>query len=193
MRSFVRNLDAKTITGIAGLVLVVLGLSYAYWVISRPPVDTTVAVEAPVAPVIKKVKKRTTPVKSVKTFAPEAKANLKLPPAVIASETTFVTGATPVAPSERRVTVSSVLDTGTGETTLFTKPEPLPWFAVEARGEARVDVGYKMQKGAPTPAPVARLSVTHNFVQVKGFHAGVNAAIDTDGEVFAGVGIGYRW
>ena len=186
-------MNTKTIIGIAGLLLVVSGLSYAYWVVSRPLVDTTVAVEAPVAPVIKKVKKRTTPVKQVQTFAPEAKANLKLPPAVIASETQFVTGATTVSPSERRVTVSSVLDTGTGETTLFTKPEPLPWFAVEARGEARVDVGYKMQKGSPTPAPVARLSVTHNFVQVKGFHAGVNAAIDSDSSAFIGVGIGYRW
>jgi hypothetical protein len=89
--------------------------------------------------------------------------------------------------------VTSVLDTKTGETTAYTKPEPYPWLAVESRGEARFDYGYKITKGSTVPLPVGRLSVTHNFVQVKALHMGVNVAIDTDGTAFAGVGLSYRW
>lgn len=186
-------MNLKTVF-ISGTIVLVLGtLGYGYWWYTRSPVDTTVAVVAKPAPVIKKVKKRTITPKKVRVYAPAAKANLKLPPAVIANEREQVTGATTVQPSERRVTVTSVLNTETGETTTYTKPEPLPWFAVESRGEARIDVGYKWKRGIPAPVQIGRLSIRHDFLQVKGFHAGVNAAIDSDGELFAGVGIGYRW
>ena len=177
-----------------GTIVLILGTAgYGYWWFSRPPVDTAVAVVAAPAPAVKKVKKVRTAVKSVETYVPEAKANLKLPPLVIADETKQVTGATTVKPSERSVTITSVIDTQTGGTTVYSKPEPLPWLAVESRGEARLDLGYKYQRGIPTPVQTVRLSVTHNFVQVKGFHLGVNAAIDTDGTLFAGLGVGYRW
>lgn len=186
-------MNTKTVTGIAGLTLLVAVGAYGYWVFSHPPVDTTVATIAAPAPAVKKVKKRAVPVKQVVVYAPEAKANLKLPPAVIASDREQVTGATTVQPSEHRVTVTSVLNTETGETTTYTKPKPLPWFAVESRGEARVDVGYKLKRGIPAPVQVGRLSIRHDFLQVKGFHAGVNAAIDSDSELFLGIGVGYRW
>lgn len=185
-----------SITNLVGLVVLagVLAIGgYTYWVFSRPKVDTTVAVIAKPAPVIAKVKKRVIKPRRVIVYVPEAKAKLKLPPLVIANENQQVTGATTVKPSERSVTVTSVLDTQTGETTTYAKPEPLPWFAVEARGEARVDVGYKWVRGVPSPVQVGRLSVRHDFVQVKGFHAGVNAAIDTDASLFVGLGVGYRW
>lgn len=175
-------------------IAILLGLGgYGYWWFSRPPVVTSVAVVASVAPAVKKVKKVRTPVKSVQTYVPEAKLKLSLPPAVITDETKQVTGATTVPPSERRVTVTSVLDTGTGETTTYSKSEPLPWFAVEARGEARIDMGYKWVRGVSAPVQVGRLSIHHNFLQVKGFHLGVNASIDSDMERFVGIGMGYRW
>ena len=182
----------KTLNILGISILVGIG-GYGYWWFSRPPVDTAVAVVAAPAPAVKKVKKVRTPVKSVETYAPEAKTNLKLPPLIVADETKQVTGATTVPPSERRVTVTSVLDTATGETTTYTKPEPPPWLAVESRGEARLDVGYKFKRGIPTAVQTVRLSLTHNFVQVKGFHVGVNAAIDSDITMFVGLGVGYRW
>ena len=186
-------MNTKTITGVVGLVLILLAGGYGYWWVSRPVVDTTVAVVASTAPAVKKVKKRTVKVKQVQVYAPEAKANLKLPPVVISDETKQVTGATTVSSSERPITVTSVLDTRTGETTTYTKPEPLPWFALESRGEARIDVGYKWVRGIPVPVQVGRLSVRHDFVQVKGFHVGVNASIDSDIDRFIGIGVGYRW
>ncbi|MDA8260211.1 MAG: hypothetical protein M0Z99_32035 [Betaproteobacteria bacterium] len=175
--------------------LVIGALLYAFWFFSRPKVDTTVAVEAPVAPVIAAVPKVDTPVNRgvVRTFKPTAKANLKLPEAVVKNDSQQVTSATIVAPSERRVTVTSVIDAQTGETTAYTKPEPYPWIAVESRGEARLDYGYKLTRGSVTPMPVGRLSVTHNFVQLKALHVGVSAALDTDGAAFVGVGLAYRW
>jgi hypothetical protein len=182
--------------GGAGLVLAAACAFGIYSVALRfmpPEPEVAVATLAPTASAVKKVKKVTAPVKSVEVYAPEAKANLKLPPAVIADADKQVTSATTVRPSERSITVTSVLDTATGETVAYQKAEPLPWFAVEARGEARFDYGYKVQPGPLEARPVGRLSVTHNFVQVKGFHVGVNGSVDTDGGAFGGVGIGYRW
>lgn len=180
-----------------GVILAALGMvaaaGYGVWLYTRPPVDTTVAVIAKPAPVIAKVKKKVVKPKQVIVYADEAKAKLKLPASVIASATQQVTGATTVRPSERAVTVTSVLDTVTGETTTYTKPEPYPWVSVESRGEARLDYGYKLSRGELIPKPVGRLSVTHSFIQIKAVHVGVNIAIDTDGTAFAGVGLSYRW
>jgi len=175
--------------------LVLTALAYAFWWFMRQRVDTSVAVEAPIARAIAKVEQVDTPVAGgqVRTFKPAAKVKAKLPPAVIANPDQQVTGATTVKPTERPVTVTSVIDTKTGETTTFSKPDPYPWLAVESRGEVRFDYGYKASRGKPIPMPVGRLSVVHDFVQVKGFHAGVNGALDTDGTTFVGVGVGYRW
>lgn len=179
---------------ILGTIVLSLGtIGYGLWLVTRPPVDTTVAVESKPAAAVSKVRKVTTKVQSVQTFAPEAKANLKLPPLVIADADKHVISATTVEPTERRMTVTSVLDTQTGETTTYTKPETYPWFAVESRGEARLDIGYKVDRHTLVPRPVGRLSVTHSFAQVKASHLGVNVAIDTDGTAFAGVGLSYRW
>lgn len=188
-------MNKNWVGGIVLLLVAAIG-GYAFWWFARPPVDTTVATVAVVAPVIAKVEKVDTPITGgkVRTYKPAAKTKLKLPPAVIADQQQQVTGATTVAPSERKVTVTSVIDARTGETTTYSKPEPYSWVpAFESRGEARFDYGYKAQRGQPIPMPVGRLSVVHDFVQVKGFHAGVNVALDTDGTAFAGVGIGYRW
>lgn len=178
-------------TCLLGLATIAAISAYQWW--NKPPVDTTVAVIAKPAPVIAKAKKKVVKPKQVIVYADEAKAKLKLPPSVLANAEQQVTGATVVSPSERRVTVTSVLDTRTGETTTYTKPEPYPWLAVESRGEARFDVGYKITREALVPMPVGRLTVTHNFLQVKALHLGVNAAVDSDGTAFVGVGLAFRW
>lgn len=178
------------------VLLIILALAYAlWWFFGRPKADIRVATEAPNAGALRRAEQIDTPLPAgkVRTFKPAIKEKLKLPPAVIADPQKQVTDATTVKPTERPTTVTSVIDTKTGETTLFSKPEPYPWLAVESRGEARFDYGYKLTKGNVVPMPVGRLSVTHNFIQVKALHAGVNVAIDTDGQAFAGVGLSYRW
>ena len=187
------TISRSTVVLSLGIVAVSLAGGYAFWWYTRPPVDTTVAVIAKPAPVIAKVKKRVIKPKQVVVYAEEAKAKLKLPATVIANPDQHVTGATTVQPSERRITVTSVLDTTTGETTTYSKPEPYPWVSVESRGEARLDYGYKLSRGELVPKPVGRLSVTQSVVQIKALHLGVNVAIDTDGSMFAGVGLSYRW
>jgi hypothetical protein len=183
----------KWVAGIGVLALIGAAGVSGYRFLTKPPVDTTVAVEAPVAPTIAKVKKRIIKPKQVVVYAPEAKAKLKLPPAVLANTEAQVIGATTVAPSERRVTVTSVLDATTGETTTYTKPEPYPLLAVESRGEARFSYGYKLTRDSPVPTPVGRLSLTQDFVQIKALHIGVTAALDTDRSAFIGLGLAYRW
>ncbi len=178
------------------LVLVVIAaIGYAVWLFKQPRTNTAEAAQVVTAPVVAKVPTVQTPVKggAVRTLKPAAKAKLKLPEPVIQNDDQQVTSAAVVAPSERKTTVTSVIDTKTGETTVFTKPEPYPWLAVESRGEARLDYGYKITRGEPVPRPVSRLSVTHNFIQVKALHVGVNAALDSDGSTFIGIGLSYRW
>ncbi len=183
----------RMIAGVIGGFLVLAAVYSAYQWMQAPAVNTTVAHVATVAPVLAKTKKVTTAMHSIQTYAPEAKANLKLPPAVIASTTQQVTGAATVEVSEHKQTVTSVVDTVTGETTTYVKDEPLPWIDIEHRGEARLDVGYKIDARTQIPQRVGRLSVVHDFLQMKAVHFGVAASIDTTGEAFAGVGLGYRW
>lgn len=175
--------------------IVIAMIAYVVWLFKQQRADTTEATQAAVAPIVAKIPTVQTPIKSktVRTFKPAAKAKLKLPEPVIQNDDQQVTSATVVAPSERKTTVSTVIDTKTGETTAYVKPEPYPWLAVESRGEARLDYGYKMTRGELVPKPVSRLSVTHNFIQVKALHVGVNAALDSDGTAFVGVGLAYRW
>lgn len=178
------------------LVLIVVAMiAYFWWLLKQPKPDQAVAAETPTAPVVVKVPTVKTPIAggTVRTLKPAAKVKLKLPEPVVQNDDQQVTSATVVAPSERKTTVSTVIDTKTGETTAYSKPEPYPWLAVESRGEARLDYGYKMTRGELTPRPVSRLSVTHNFIQVKALHVGVNAALDSDGTAFVGVGLAYRW
>jgi len=178
---------------IATGIIVALALGYGYWHSQQPVADTTVAVESKPAAAVARTKRVSTPVKSVQTYEPRAKADLKLPAAIIADADKQVTSATTIPPSERRVTVTSVVDVQTGETKTYQKPEPYPWIAVESRGEARLDLGYKIDRRTLVPAVVGRLTVTHSFLQLKALHAGVNVAVDTDGTAFAGVGLSYRW
>ena len=177
-----------------GILAVALVGGYGFWWFIQPKVDTSVAVIAPVAPIIAKVDKVDTPVKMVRTYKPIAKTKLKLPPLVIANVDQQVTGATTVAPSERKVTVTSVLDTKTGETTTYSKSEPYSWIpSFESRGEARLDLIYKVDARTHAPQQAGRLMITQDFLQLKAVHLGGTASIDTKGEMIIGVGVGYRW
>lgn len=190
-----RQRGSVTLIVLGVVVALALAGGFAY-LIYRPAPAPAVdeAVKAPPAPAIAKVAKVVTLVpKGVQTYKPEAKARLKLPPAIVQDATQHVVAATTVADTGRPQTVTAVLNADTGQVETYVKQEPLPWISFHQRGQARVAMGYKFDPRTRVPQRVGRLSLEHDFMQVKALSAGVVASIDTDGAAFVGVGVAYRW
>lgn len=174
------------------LVFIVAGASLRHFM-QPSPVSATVAVESRPAAAVRLAPKVSVKMKSpIKAYKPDTKAKLRLPDAVIADNDKQVLAATTIRSSERPQTVTTVIDAGTGDSKTYVKSEPLPWVATESRGEVRIDYAYKF-RASPVPTPVVRLTLRHDVIQVKGFHLGLNATVDTDRDAFIGVGVGYRW
>lgn len=169
---------------------VVLGLMY---MVLREPTRPP-AVPSEPAKALKSVPKEEVTISApVKVYAKPAAKKLNLPKDVQTSTTERVLAATQVQPSDRRQTVTTTLDTATGESRQFVQADPFPWVALEHRGEVRLSGGYKFSQNYVTPKPVARLSVSYEAVRIKALTVGVVAQVDSDGDAFAGVGLAYRW
>ena len=152
------------------------------------------SVPAVVAPVLKKATIVPVKIKApVKTYQGATKANLKLPPLVIADEHKQVISASRVAPDLHPQTVTTVINTETGTVESFTKTEPYPWLAVETRGEASILYGYKFKTGELGAKPVGRLQIKYDVLRVKALTLGAVASIDSDRDGFVGIGMSYKW
>lgn len=132
-----------------------------------------------------------TPKRPVRVFKGKKK-ELNLPDEVVKNEDKKVLAATQVKGSDRPQTITTVINTATGESESFVRQDALPWFAIETHGEARISTGYKYSLG-DKPRPIVRLGVGYDVVRVKALTAGVLATVDSDGSAFAGVGVAYRW
>jgi len=170
------------------------GIYVGYQRYMVPIVDTAVAVESKAAAAVAAIDKVDASMKApVRVYKSSAKTKLALPAAVIADPDKEVVSATTIKSSERPQTVTTVIDAGTGESTTYTKFEPMPWIAVENRGEVRFDYGYKFKPNALSNSTAGRFSIRQDVLAIKALHLGVNASMDTDGAAFVGAGIGYRW
>lgn len=136
------------------------------------------------------------PPKPLKTYAPKAKAAVKLPQAVQADEAAVVLQSSRIAASDRPQTVTAVLDTETGETRQYVVDEPLPWLDTTVRSDAGVYLGLK--RGEPTIRAQARAQIA----QVKELRLGALASADmplngerpgVQAEYFIGVGAWLQW
>lgn len=136
------------------------------------------------------------PPKPLKTYAPKAKAAVKLPQAVQADAAAVVLQSSRVAASDRPQTVTAVLDTETGETRQYVVDEPLPWLDTTVRSDAGVYLGLK--RGEPTIRAQARAQIA----QVKELRLGALASADmplngerpgVQAEYFIGVGAWMQW
>lgn len=186
---------------LVGLIVLVIGWNAinSFFTSLASPFEDVAAVRVAVpvtrvAPALKNVAKvRVTQALPVQVYAPSAKAELKLPLELIASPTSQVLDAIPVSASERPQTVTTVINTDTGETSTYVKQEPFPIIDVESRGSLSFDYGYKLGGITATPVPVGRVNGRYDFLQIKGIHLGVSASAYTDGEMFIGAGLNYRW
>lgn len=132
--------------------------------------------------------------KDVKVYAQPAKAALKLPPNLQADPNTYALSAVKIKPDLHPQTIVTTLNAETGETETLVRRDPLSWFAPEQTGEIRLGYGYKyssLDKGRL--GGVTRLSLREDLLQVKALHAGINASLDSDGQLFAGAGVGWKW
>lgn len=154
---------------------------------------------APAVPAgeVKREPKVTVPVKAVQAYRDqrEVKVKLDLPAPVIAAPQEQVISTAKVPDSNRPHTVTTTLNTDTGESTSYVRADPYPWFKPESQGEASLSVGYKYSSRylVGSVQPVARLQLRQDFLQVKAIHFGVVASVDSDRDAYIGVGIRIPW
>lgn len=178
---------------ITGLVLVACALVWGLVTVLERRDPSAQSVEATPAPELKRAP--TAPVaikKPVKTYTGDSKANLKLPKSVVDNPDEHVVAASQVRGSDRPQTVTTTINSETGQVTSYSKVDPYPWFAVETRGEAKLAYGYKADDLGRV-RQVTRLAINYDVVRVKAVTAGVVLSADSDGSTFAGVGLTYRW
>lgn len=157
------------------------------------PVGTQ-SVVATVAPAASHEPTTLTTIKApVKAYGGTTKARLKLPAAVQADSKEQVIAASQVKSDLRPQTVSTVVNTETGEVTSYVKTDPYPWLAIETRGEVKLAYGYKYTPSLHQTLPVGRLQVSYDVLRVKALTLGVTASADTDSTAFVGVAVSYKF
>lgn len=173
--------------GIPGLMLAGF-LLIPFIIPSKPASEVSVpAVEAPAVKPAGKAK--VNPKAPLTVYGPSAPARLKLPADVRPTE--HVIAATQVRGSDRPQTITTTVDEQTGESRSFVKQDEYPWFAYEPRGEARLSVGYKLERGRAKE--VVRLGASWDAIRIRAFTAGITGSVDSDGSSFAGLSVAYRW
>ena len=126
-----------------------------------------------------------------KVYAPSVKKTLGLPKAVQENVAKVVLTATDLPKSKYERTVTTVLDTETGESTQYVETKPLKWFAPEHTGNVGAYVGFNNAE------PTLRLQATQDLFTVKALTFGAIAAVDVNRaghqDAFIGVGARYEW
>jgi hypothetical protein len=163
-------------------------LALAWWKFTPKPAPVGTTVIAKTAPELHNAPQQGIALPNVRVYTPPAKKALSLPTDVQDDPSKYVLGSAKLPGDTHPHTVTTVIDAKTGTVQTFDRREPLPTLAAEQHGEVRIDYGFKNNL-----VKVGRLSLREDLLQVKALHAGINAAVDTDGAWFAGAGIGYRW
>lgn len=135
------------------------------------------------------------PVKVYKGGA-KLKKELKLPQVIATDPVKEVVASSQVKADTRPQTITTVINTATGESETFVRRDPLPWIAWDTSGEIGAYVGVKNGQQA------VRLQVRQGIVQVKALHVGLIGSVDqTMGaastmngtDYFVGAGVWAKW
>ena len=170
-------------------ILSALVAAFLVWHYAKPqsaPVGTWTVAKP--APELARVPTQTLQCKPVVVYSQAAKSKLNLPSTVQADTGQYVLNAAQVPAALRPQTMTTMLDERTGKSVVLVKSDPYPWIAAENTRELRLDYGFK--RGFDR---VGRLSFTDDLLQVKGVHLGGSISADTDGSLFIGGGLSYRW
>lgn len=172
---------------ILGAILLTLLTFFIWDKLTPEPAPVGQWVAATPSKVLADVPKVTIQPKSLKVYAPAAKKKLKLPDAIMQDDNQYVIASTTLKHDYHPQTVTTIVDSVTGESTTVTRREVYPWLAAEHTGEVRLDYGVKRT------GRVGRLTLREDVLQVKAAHIGATATLDSDGDAFVGLGLGMRW
>ncbi len=156
--------------GIASLIAAIV-----LWVgMHREHAPVGTAMPAAVAPEVVHETKIDTPIQSgtVKTYPKAAKRKLNLPAQVQADDTQQVIDASKLPADDHPQTITTVIDTKTGETETFRQRDPLPLFATDTTGEAGLFIGLL------NGATALRGEVRQSLFTIKAVHFGGIASFD---------------
>lgn len=171
---------------IALAAVIVAGLAlWTFW----PKEKLEVGVSAPLPPAkeVRTVEKVRTEVKVVYVYPAKVKKSLNLPAPVQQDAAKQVIATGKLHAEDRPYTLSAVLDTQTGQSEVYARPDPLPWIGPGRQGA--VGVGYGFKNGQPA----GWLHARHDLLQVKALHAGAMGMAFTDGEWVAGGYVEWRF
>lgn len=176
----------NTFTAVAlGIVVMTVAAVLFFRPSDAPP---GIHMEANPAPELKR--EETIPVQvaePIQVYKPAVKKKLRLPKAVVEDVKQHVVASSKTSNDERQHTITTTLDTSTGEFTSYDRVDPLPWVAVNTKTELGLFYGLK---GGDQ---IIRLQGQQTLLQVKAIRVGATATLDSDGEAFAGVGAWARW
>lgn len=172
-----------------GALVALIFLGYQLWAYfvptPAPPGSTVIAIPAPE---LKHTPKVDITIPKIAVFAHAAKKKLALPATTQADQNKHVLDSSKVKSDTHPHTITTVIDSVTGEVTTFDRRDKLPWLAAESRGEVRLGTGFNQDLQR-----VHWLRGQYDVLQVKALHAGVDAAIYSDGNKYAGISIAWKW
>lgn len=195
------NLLKNSIIGFAGLlfmaIILFLIIKWFQQDVAKVVAPVGVHVIATPAKQVATIPKHQAIVKSgaVRVYESRAKIELKLPEAIKQDDAKEVLESTRVNADDHDQTITTVLNTETGDTETLVRREPLPWLAYRNDGSAGLYTGIK--NGTPT----ARLELKQSIFSVKSIRLGAVATLDQplgysardSPDYFVGVGAEYRW
>ncbi|MFZ2986476.1 hypothetical protein [Ideonella sp.] len=172
------------------IALALLGMAYAVlWYNRTQTAPVGIHLPATPAPEVAKVEFEPLIVDlPLQVYKPAAKQKLKLPAHVQADAKQHVVASTRTAPDERPHTVTTVLDSGTGEFTTYDRAEPLPWIEASTRRHFGAYIGA--MNGEQAIAITAR----QEALRIKGVKVeaiAIGTASQSERVGFLGVGVSW--
>jgi hypothetical protein len=168
-----------------GILLAVYAL---WWHFTPPTAPVGATVLAKPADELKGAPTQIITLPKVKVYTAKAKKPLGLPADIQGDTKKYVLGSAKLPSDHHPHTITTVIDANTGDVQTYDRRDPLPWLATEQTGEIWIDYGVKN-----AGVKVGRISLRKDLLQVNALHAGINAALDTDGLFFVGAGVGWKW
>lgn len=180
------------------LLLVNVGLAGYLWMqtnSNNQAAPVNVQVPATPAKEVAKAKTVSKPLKTttVEVYPASVKGALKLPDTALDNPALDIVASTQVKADKRPQTITTLLNTETGEFKTYARRDPLPWIAAQPSGQAGL---FYLQR---QHGQVLQLSAQQSLVQVKGLHLGIKGSVEQPvsgpGETAwaAGVGVWMEW
>jgi hypothetical protein len=187
MNTFREKLESCLEYKLGVLALVIALGATGYWLLKSAQTPAQLAVPSIVLLDVE----QSTITAPVKVYKDAVKKTLKLPKAIQTDTTKVVLTATDLPKSKHERTVTTVLDSVTGEATQYVENKPLQWLARESSGAASAYIGLKNLE------PALRLQVTQDLFAVKALTLGVVASVDVTSsgrtDTFIGAGGRIDW